>query len=190
MADIDFIRSLRTSAEAYFKLGFNLTGIKNRTKAPYHKWQEFLQRRQTEGEALNHEWHALSGIGAITGISSLFCLDCDDCDQSNVAKFLDILGLPTDYNWVVISGSGKGFHIWFSSIQLEGEMKNIGTAVLEYAPKEAGLFKQIELRINQHVVLPPSRSEKGQYRFLNHNDLTMRPAELNYDSDKLAVQIR
>lgn len=180
MIDIEFTRSLRTSAEAYFKLGFNLTGIKDHKKAPYHKWQEFLQRRQTEGEALNHEWHALTGIGAITGINSLFCLDFDNCDQSNIAKFLDMLGLPADYNWVVISGSGKGFHIWFSSKQLESKMTEIGTAVVEYGPKEAGQFKQIELRINQHVVLPPSKSQAGLYRFLNHNDLTKRPTELDF----------
>lgn len=100
-----------------------------------------------------------------------------------------MLGLPSDYNWVAISGSGKGFHIWFSSTQLESEMKKIGTSVLVYEPKEAGLLKQIELRINQHVVLPPSRSHAGQYRFLNPNDLTMRPVELNYDSDALGTQI-
>jgi len=187
--DIEVIRNMRNSAEAYFNLGFNITGLKGGEKAPYHKWKEFSSRRQTEGEALSHEWHALSGIGAITGINALFCLDFDDCDQGLIARFLGMLGLPTDYNWVVISGSGNGFHIWFSSTRLESEMKTIGKAVLVYEPKEAGLFKQIELRINQHVVLPPSKSPAGQYRFLNSNDLTMRPIELNYDSDTLGAQI-
>ncbi|MBL7839379.1 MAG: bifunctional DNA primase/polymerase [Cyclobacteriaceae bacterium] len=187
--DIEFTRSLRTSAEAYFKLGFNLTGIKDYKKAPYHKWKEFLQRRQKEGEALNHEWYTLTGIGAITGINSLFCLDFDECDQSNIARFLQMLGLPMDYNWVVISGSGKGFHIWFSSFQLENERTKLGGGVVVYQPKEAGLLKQIELRINQHVVLPPSKSQTGQYRFLNPNDLTMRPIELNYDADALGTTI-
>lgn len=100
-----------------------------------------------------------------------------------------MLGLPMDYNWVVISGSGKGFHIWFSSFQLENERTKLGGGVVVYQPKEAGLLKQIELRINQHVVLPPSKSQTGQYRFLNPNDLTMRPIELNYDADALGTTI-
>ena len=186
--DIQFTRRLKASAEAYHKLGFNVTGIKEHQKAPYHPWQEYKVKRQTELEALNHEWHSLTGIGAITGINSLFCLDFDRCRQSNVPKFLEMLRLPVDYNWVVLSGSGNGFHIWFSSVQLESQMKAIGKAVVVYEPKEVNLFKQIELRLNHHVVLPPSKSQTGQYAFLNPNDLTMRPIEINYDSNILTQE--
>lgn len=187
--NIEFIGELRRSAEAYFKLGFNITGIKNFEKAPYHKWKEYSSRRQEEREALFHEWHSLTGIGAITGINQFFCLDFDQCAESNVPKYLVMLGLPPDYNWVVISGSQKGFHIWFKSSQLHTEMENIEKAVLGYAPKVAGDFKQIELRINQHVVLPPSKSASGgEYRFLTPNDLTKPPAELEYDSNLNQIQ--
>jgi hypothetical protein len=182
--DIEFIRTLRKNAEAYYNLGFNVTGLKNNEKAPYHKWADYQHRRQTEDQAFFHEWHSLTGIGVISGISGLFCLDFDHCDQSHIPTFLEMLGLPIDYNWIVISGSGKGFHIWFSSNQLRDRIGNIGKVVKFYLPKTEGMFKQLELRINCHVVMPPSRSASGgEYKFLYPNDLSVRPNEIAYEID-------
>ncbi len=180
--DIDFIRTLWRSAEALHNLGFNITAIKDKSKAPYHKWRQYLSKEQSVWEAVNHQWFKMSGIGAVTGIKSLFCLDFDKCDLSNIPTFLQMLGLPPDYRWVVISGSGKGFHIWFTSDYLQACHKAIGNSVIVYRPKKTGHFNQIELRLNCHVVLPPSKSANGgQYRFLNPNDLSQRPAELDYE---------
>lgn len=155
--DIQFVRTLRDHARFYFELGFNITGIMKIGKGPYHSWKEFMTRRQTKNEALNHPWHRLCGIGAITGINELRCLDLDQCDPANIPMFLERLKLPTNYEWVVISGSGNGFHIWFRS--KDAGLR--GKKVLTFTSKTPGLFKQIELRINSHVVLPPSLHPSG-----------------------------
>lgn len=180
--DIDFIRSLRDSAEAYFNLGFNVTGIKDFKKGPYHKWKHFQSKEQVIWDAVSHEWYNLTGIGVITGIKSKFCLDFDKCDLVHLPSFLEMLCLPADYNWVVVSGSGKGFHIWFSSDELQKTYKNMGTTVVVYKPKQPEQFNQIELRLNCHVVMPPSKSATGgQYHFLHPNNLTKPPNQLQYE---------
>jgi hypothetical protein len=184
MNAIERTRELKASAESYFALGFNITGLKNCKKAPYHPWEEYQFRRQTKAEAMNLDWADLSGIGAITGISELFCLDFDECDLSHVPKFLEMLGLPENYNWVVVSASSKGFHIWFSSPQLQERLKTNREVRQVYLPKMEGMFKQIELRINCLVVMPPSKSVTGNmYKFLHPNDLSVKPQEIIYENN-------
>lgn len=188
--DIDFIRSLWRTAEALYYLGFNVTAIKDYKKAPYHVWKHFRWKEQSVWEAVDHKWFQMTGVGAVTGIKSLFCLDFDKCDLSHLPSFLQMLELPQDYNWVVVSGSGRGFHIWFSSDSLQKLLPQIGTTVLVYTPKKLGHFNQIELRLNCHVVMPPSKSATGgQYHFLNPNDLKTRPKEIDYEKTvKLFVE--
>lgn len=170
--NIQFVRSLRDHARAYSELGFNVVGIMEVGKGPYHSWKEFMTRRQTKKEALNHPWHRLCGIGVITGVNDYRCLDYDQCDPVHIPLFLERLHLPADYQWVTISGSGNGFHIWFRSAKADLMRKKVVT----YAPKTPGLFKQIELRINAHVVMPPSLHRSGaQYKFWLPNDLKSAP---------------
>lgn len=170
--DIEFARTLRDHAKAYFELGFNIVGIMQIGKGPYHPWKEFMTRRQTTREALGHPWHKLCGIGAITGVNNYRALDFDQCNPVNIPMFLERLKLPSDYNWVTISGSGKGFHIWFRSAIADSLRKKVST----YTAKTPGLFKQLEFRINAHVVLPPSLHRTGgQYKFWLPNDLKSAP---------------
>src|SRR5690606_8710211 len=131
-----FARTLRAHATAYFELGFNIAGIMEIGKGPYHPWKEYMSRRQTRGEALNHPWSKLCGIGAIAGINNLGTLDFDQCDIANIPMFLEKIGLPTNYEWVVISGGGRGFHIWFRSRRLSSVTKKVVT----FYPKTPGLF--------------------------------------------------
>lgn len=175
--DVQFARSLRDHATAYYELGFNVTSIVTVGKGPYHRWKEYMYKPQARHEVLNRPWHRLVGIGSITGINKLFCMDFDKCALSEIPTFLNAFGLPQNYPWVVISGSGNGFHIWFSS---DFNLSTADKKVVTYIPKSGGLFKQIELRLNAHVVMPPSLHSSGnQYRFWAFNDLKNSP--LNID---------
>ncbi len=76
-------------------------------------WHEFdLDKYQTRVKEM--DWTQASGIGALLGVprDNLLCLDFDYCSDFRIVEnILKILGLPNDYEWVVKTGSGLGYHI-------------------------------------------------------------------------------
>ena len=118
-------------------------------------------------------WNSTTnGIGAISGIKKLRCLDFDSVTNFEIVKkFVVGFGLPIEYVWVVKSGSGKGYHIWFYCdddsylFQILGGEKAYHKLQLE----ETGLCDHIELRWkNCPTVLPPSFHPSGErYEFIN-----------------------
>ena len=86
----------------------------NVLKAPNHEWVELQKNRQTKSEINNYDWHKATGLGIILGYNNIRALDIDNCeDFSLVDVFLKELALPVDYEWVIKSGSQKGFHVLF-----------------------------------------------------------------------------
>jgi|GEM_PF-1618677 len=163
--------SLRQIAEIlYTKFGVNIVGYKNRSKEPIGKWKDFQNIRQAIHEAFNFVWGTLTGIGIILGkIGNIHVIDVDYVESDEeVYKVLELLGLPKDYSWLVRSGSGKGFHIYFHSENLSGAFP-VSVVVIP-APSNIQC-KQIEIRISGLIVAPGSLHESGNYyEFVNPNE--------------------
>lgn len=124
-------------------------------------------------------WKNATGMGVYSGGANGYrCLDIDGCDSNDFINSLTYnLGLDHDYPWIVKTGSGNGFHIWFmcdedisSKLLLKGEAQRIFEeyGVLYYKPKSQyeNTFRVIELRWNSFCMLPPSLGPNGnKYEF-------------------------
>ncbi|HRP37507.1 MAG TPA: bifunctional DNA primase/polymerase [Candidatus Dojkabacteria bacterium] len=167
--------NFREIAKDYYDVfGFNLLPLEN--KVPKSNWEHW-QTNDMEMSDLDHlGWNAnTNGIGAISGIKNLRCLDFDAVNYYQIVKlFVKKLGLPIEYLWVVRSGSGKGYHIWFYCdndsylFDILGGKKSYYKLII----KAKGLCDHIELRWqNCQTVLPPSfHPSGGQYEFVNLRD--------------------
>ena len=91
-------------------------------KTPDHPWEHYIYRRQTEEELSLLNWGWARGLGTAIGFNKLRVIDVDNCAFSDeikditdetIKRFLMRLGLPSNYEWVIESGSKKGFHILF-----------------------------------------------------------------------------
>lgn len=127
----------------------------------------------------NFNWNQATGIGVFSGHNIKYhmtCIDIDGCDSENfVNYFLDNLKLPTDYDWVVRTGSGNGYHIWIWSdgepnILLKGESRKLfeSSGIMYFRPHQRfqNSFNVLEIRWNAFCVLPPSLGMHGsEYTF-------------------------
>ena len=174
----EFTNVLRVYADRYYALGFNITMVCQNGKWPAHKWKSLQSRRQLVHEAFRHPWYHATGIGAITGIGSHYCFDFDKCNTDLIPYYHGILGLPADYNWTALSGSGEGFHIWFTC----NDPPAIDSKVVVIRPGPTDSFKQVELRLNAHTILPPSKHRSGgYYKFYRENNLLTKPNLISYE---------
>lgn len=174
------LNSITDFSRFYYKLGFNLTQIKGNLsnnnnyqdsfKIPVNNWEFFREIRQNIEYFESLSWEDVTGIGAITGINSYRCLDFDNCvDIEFLYDFVETVGLPRDYEWIIKSGSQSGFHVWFKSFSFPAKIPYPSNDTLYYFPHKRfkHLFKQIELRWSDHVLLPPSVNKLGnEYKFL------------------------
>lgn len=164
--------NFREIAKDYYELfGFNLLPLEN--KVPKINWEKWQAEEMLLGDIDGLGWNAnINGIGAISGINKLRCLDFDKVnDYEVVRKFVSKLGLPSEYQWIVKSGSGKGYHIWFYCDDDSYIIKVLSgdKSYYKLQLKENGLCDHIELRWkNCQTVLPPSFHPSGkQYEFVN-----------------------
>lgn len=138
----------------------------NVLKAPNHEWVELQNNRQTKSEINNYDWHKATGLGIILGYNNIRALDIDYClDFSLVDIFLKELELPDDYEWVIKSGSEKGFHILFYCDDYEQAHDGYGR--VSYMSKKDFNFRKIDLMWDGHLVLPPTiHKENNNYTFM------------------------
>lgn len=128
----------------------------------------------------NYNWSVATGLGVVgAGNNELRCIDIDGCQSERfVESFLNALGLPTDYQWVVETGSGEGYHIWIwcdtlpNTLLLKGESRRIfeKSKVLYFVANNflKNTFRSIEVRWNAFCMLPPSIGPNGKdYVFKN-----------------------
>ena len=109
-------------ANYYYNFGFNVTCITGKhtsfnkshntlLKSPSHEWSHFQNERQSIKTFKSYNWEQSVGLGLVLGYNGLRALDIDGCeDLTIIHDFLEILDFPSNYNWVILSGSKKGFH--------------------------------------------------------------------------------
>ena len=131
----------------YRLFGMNLTQMKWKDSIKNNKsfkepidsnWVDYKNKEQDLNYILSQNWEDSDGIGLILGFNeyraldvdgvNLFLLKCSDGENALdkfIDEFLDILGLPLNYPWVVYSGSGNGFHIIFKSQNIDDDMDSL-----------------------------------------------------------------
>ena len=193
---------LNVIANFYHNLGFNVTHIslgeneyhKNlkttlyhwdvKLKAPSHDWESYYKKKQSLPELNEMDWEKAHGLGVVLGIKNIRALDIDDCsDIPLIHNILSILNLPSNYEWVVKSGSKKGFHILFYAEN--HNYKTVDGKIRAFKPNliHSNNFKHIELRWHGHLVLPPSiHPSFNRYEFLNKSFPYNQPAKIEIDN--------
>jgi len=185
--------SLKQSALYYYNLGLNITHITPQhiinensryeftLKEPSHRLNSFKKKRQDIKKVLSFNWEEASGVGAVMGYKNIRSIDIDECNNLEfIRKFLINIGLPVDYEWVVRTGSGKGFQIIIIADNHpfevpEGKVISL-TPKMHYKSK----FEHIELLWTNHVVLPPSKHISGKkYEFISGRMPTSIPRKVD-----------
>lgn len=181
------MNDLRLWANYYYNMGFNVTHIiphlnegkaKNPYKSPSNDRHILKNRRQTIEELNSYDWGNSTGIGAVLGFNNLRAIDFDfhrwnrdvlpDKRNQLIHLSLQLLDLPENYEWVILTPNG-GFHIIiFSnhySIPVKQGLTRAFTPNIKYYHYcdeydiSAYHFRRIELRWDKHLVLPPSKIE-------------------------------
>jgi DNA polymerase III epsilon subunit-like protein len=182
--DREYEKKVKTQLEIfanhYYNLNLNITSISNQLnehnfycrnilKSPNHKWKHLFTSRQTKDEYRNHSWENATGIGTVTGYDYLRVLDLDGCTDYNfLDDVLKILKLPSDYEWIVKSGSNSGFHIYFKCEKYEWLSEEQVVTTFPPLSKFKKHVDKVEILWNTHVVLPPSlHNSGGNYSFIN-----------------------
>lgn len=154
----------------------------------------------------NQSWRIATGIGVCLGHAHIRAIDVDGIDYNCqilsvdengnqyfdriggvLNKVLEKLGLPSDYPWVIQSGSQTGFHILFVTFEIDDEIGNIAlTPNMHYCFDCNGYeclepyFKRMELLWNGHLVLPPSLHYSGnEYKFRHRLLPALPPAKIS-----------
>jgi hypothetical protein len=117
------MKNIYRSACYFYDLGINIFCISNNItyknydalntlKSPCHSWEHMIERRQTKEELDKLPWAQATGLGIILGYNNLMAIDVDGFYDEKLIKLIcEFLSLPSDYKWVVLSGSKTGFHI-------------------------------------------------------------------------------
>ena len=166
------------------KFGFNVLPVQG--KKPIVGWENWQLIEQNGNDIEEFAWNSnVTGIGGICGINDIRALDFDKVSVPEVIElFTKRLGLGDKYPWVVKSGSGIGYHIWFKVRESERLNKKLNgpKSVYRLNLKDEGLCDHIELRWNSsQTILPYSKHESGKmYSFLNENP-KVAPQEIDAD---------
>lgn len=151
--------------------GFNIIPLED--KVPKFEWKKYHTEEMNRNVIEGLNWNSkTNGIGAISGINEFRCLDFDNVKNEEIVfKFAETLGLGKEYNWIVKSGSGKGYHIWFKCNDDDNYLVAFGgeKSYYKFNLREAGACDHIELRWKDcQTVLPPSLHPSGKkYEFVN-----------------------
>ncbi len=164
------------------KFGFNVLPVQG--KKPTITWENWQLLEQNENDIEEFGWNAsVTGIGGVCGINDIRNLDFDlVSNQEIVELFSKRLGLGDKYPWIVKSGSGKGFHIWFrvGESELLNKKLNGPKSVYRLNLKDENICDHVELRwCRSQTILPYSLHEIGNmYEFL-YEDPKEMPKEIS-----------
>ena len=172
------------------EFGFNVLPI--RGKRPNILWDKWQTEKQTVEDIEKMDWSNATGAGVVLGNDDLGNLDLDFVgDYEFLDKLLEDLGLPVKYAWVIQSGSGEGFHVYFRiKDELGILIKKFGgdKAVFKFKPREKNICKHVEVRRkNCQTVLPPSLHESGGIYTFYYDE--PRELPLYIDAEKLVEVI-
>jgi len=152
-----------------FYRNFGMNVIPCNHKVAMLQWGKYGTELQDDSaELLGWDVNSIAGI---SGVNDFAVLDFDKANIFNAERMLLELGLPADYGWLVRSGSGNGFHIWFRLDRRKMGDDSIfkSSGVIQLHPKEEGLCHHAEVRLeNCYTILPPSAHLSGiNYSFVN-----------------------
>ncbi len=183
--------SLQLQATYYHSMGMNIAPIYGREDDPssfkrpgidINKWHK---ERQSIEDIMSFNWTDATGIGLITGFNGFRAIDIDGVKDDFLTDFfkhrflgviLEGLGLPANYEWLVLSGSGNGCHIIFRSDEIpdmkyENYSFQPGSFSEGYLINRYCAFERIEISWNYFLVLPPSscalKPNEESYGFWN-----------------------
>lgn len=123
-----------------------------------------------------------TGIGCFTGYNDVVALDIDyiSCLQKQseeafglqdcIKRYLSVLGLPSDYQWVVKTVSGRGIHI---IIKVKNALQlGLESTALKPTRTTDEDFGRIEVIWKKNLALPPTmgRKDSKQYSFYQNSD--------------------
>jgi len=147
------------NARFYSSLGMNV--IPCNFKLPTVMWADYASAPLPDAPS-QFDWD-VNSIGGISGINDFVVFDFDKADKSFLPDILKLLNLPPAYSWVIESGSGNGFHIWFRFKKNSGFINKFGDkAYVMFYPKNSKMCDHIELRLrNCYTLLPPSSHISG-----------------------------
>ena len=179
---------LRLMSMFYYNMDMNVTRIKgnakeiNSFKQPFDNEDQPLSMLKTEkmdhSNLLNLQWDNVSGIAVVLDWNCYQAIDIDNINNLDnmsdlIESYLAYLGLPSNYQWVIKSGSEKGFHIIYKSERVDKDVE-----VYPFAPKN-NEYKTLEIRTGGILVLPPSIHYSGKnYEFLNGDIPTSLPIKI------------
>jgi DNA polymerase III epsilon subunit-like protein len=185
---------LKKIALHYHDIGFNVTCITNKIneynrytrnffKTPNHLWNDLSSRKQDLIEIENLDWENSVGLGTVTKWNNLLVIDIDGCHDKNfLLIILQKLGLPSDYEWVVESGSKNGFHIYILGNKIRECIEDHVVSTFPPKNKFEKYFDKIEFLWETHCVLPPSvHGSANRYAFLNTNIPKNKPKRIDDD---------
>lgn len=208
---------LLTMATYYHAMGMDLTIIQGHGEdcksyktpgicAPFPVSGILNNQSNGVSSLFNQSWRIATGIGVCLGHAHIRAIDVDGIDYNCqilsvdengnqyfdriggvLNKVLEKLGLPSDYPWVIQSGSQTGFHILFVTFELDDEIENIAlTPNTKYCFNYNGpeflepYFNRMELLWNGHLVLPPSIHYSGnEYSFRHRRLPSIAPANIS-----------
>ncbi|PHI18098.1 hypothetical protein CEQ90_19715 [Lewinellaceae bacterium SD302] len=157
---------------------------RSKYKHPSHKHDELFFRKQTDEEFKKLNWEKSCGVGTLAGYNDLLVIDIDEAEDDIVVyKILLELGLDENYQWVVNTGSRKGFHILLKCKKPNRLKRNDVCITYENFKSTDSKFGQIQLLFNTHVVLPPSLHKSGNRYSFKHSTPVNAPKEI--ETDKL-----
>lgn len=168
------------------EMGFNVMPLK--FKRPMIEWEKWQTEIQTESDIEKMDWEHATGIGVIMGINDLASIDIDMAESFEVVEiFLNELGLEKDYSWIIQSGSGNGYHIYFRCKDRDRLTSIFGSskAVHKVKLKRSDLCKHVELRLSEcQNAFAASRHESGGiYDFVNNEP---KEPPVYFDADIIA----
>lgn len=155
----------------------------NMLKCPNINWEKYKNIKQEPNDISFLKEQQSCGFGIILGFNNIYSLDIDGyLDETIIYNLLYILELPLDYEWVIKSGSGIGFHIIFSC----SDLKDYEDKTLAYfARYENRDFAKLEFKFQGHSILPYSLHETGNYYDFYNKIPKHSPKEVKFENLKL-----
>lgn len=137
--------------------GAAVTAIRAGTKRPAHKWERWQAQPQTEAEMKGLPWQSAAALGIVNGSGGFRVFDIDAAKdaagrpiapvpEAVVVELLRALGLPDDYQWSYVSGSGAGFGVVVRCAEPLPDGWPPATGVYLGDPRDGRPFGRLELR--------------------------------------------
>ena len=174
--------------ELHLKMNCNVVALSG--KRPLLEWKIFQTKMQSEWNIGTMNWNEATGLARVCGINDLCALDFDKVsDEDAVLGLINDLGLNTNYAWIVASGSGAGFHVWFT---LKGDREVLydlcgsSGGVLKLKPNAVegnSPYEHLEVRLkNCYTAIPPSVHPDTNRKYYFTNPTSERVlAEISVD---------